>query len=75
MGVSLNTAPNHIIGNLAVEGVVASGWACTSDPRCRSFNVWQSSEREKKCQLNDVTFLEDVHTDSKDIDGYVYFEL
>ncbi|XP_071797225.1 uncharacterized protein [Asterias amurensis] len=66
---------NHVIDNLAVEGVIACGWACTSDPRCRSFNVWQSSKKEKKCQLNDVTFLGDDHTDYKDIEGCVYFEL
>ena len=66
---------NHVIDNLAVEGVIACGWACTSDPRCRSFNICQSSKKEKKCQLNDVTFLEDDHTDSKDIEGCVYFEL
>ncbi|XP_071797709.1 C-type lectin domain family 4 member M-like [Asterias amurensis] len=66
---------NHVIDNLAVEVVIACGWACTSDTRCRSFNVWQSSEKEKKCQLNDVTFLEDDRTDSKDIEGCVYFEL
>ncbi|XP_071784477.1 type-2 ice-structuring protein-like [Asterias amurensis] len=66
---------NHVIHNLAVKGVIACGWACTSDPRCRSFNVWQSSKKEKKCQLNNVTFLEDDHTDSKDVEGCVYFEL
>ena len=66
---------SHVIDNLAVEGVIACGWACTSDPRCRSFNVWQSSKTEKKCQLNDVTFLEDDYTDSNDTMGCVYFEL
>ena len=66
---------NHVIDNLAVEGVIACGRACTTDPQCRSFNVWQSSKKEKKCQLNDVTFLEDNHTDFKDIEGCVYFEV
>ncbi len=66
---------DRVIDNLAIEGVIACGWACTSDSRCRSFDVWQSSEREKKCQLNDVTRLEDDHTDTKDIEGCVYFEL
>ncbi|XP_071797710.1 C-type lectin domain family 4 member M-like [Asterias amurensis] len=66
---------NHVIDNLAVEGVIACGWACTSDPRCRSFNVWQSSEKEKKCQLNDVTRLENDQTDSHDVEGCVYFSL
>ncbi|XP_071797191.1 C-type lectin domain family 4 member C-like [Asterias amurensis] len=66
---------NHVIDNLAAEGVIACGWACTSDPRCRSFNIWQRSEKEKKCQLNDVTRLENNQTDSHDIEGCVYFEL
>ncbi|XP_071797807.1 C-type lectin domain family 4 member M-like [Asterias amurensis] len=66
---------SHVIDNLTVEGVIACGMACTSDPRCRSFNIWQSSEKEKKCQLNEVTFLEEDHTDSMDIKGCVYFEL
>ncbi|XP_071797193.1 low affinity immunoglobulin epsilon Fc receptor-like [Asterias amurensis] len=67
---------NHVIDNLAVEGVIVCGWACTSDPRCRSFNIWQSSEKEKKCQLNNVTSIEeDNNTDSKDTEGCVYFEL
>ena len=65
----------HVIDNLAVEGVVACGWACTSDPQCRSFNVWQRSEKEKKCQLNDVTRLENDQTDSHDVEGCVYFNL
>ena len=66
---------HHVIDNLAVEGVIACGWACTSDPRCRSFNVWQRSEKEKKCQLNDVTRLENDQTDSHDVEGCVYFNL
>ncbi len=66
---------NHVIDNLAIEGVIACGWACTSVPPCHSFNVWQSSEKEKKCQLNNVTFNDNDHTDSKDIEGCVYFEL
>ncbi|XP_071797277.1 C-type lectin domain family 4 member M-like [Asterias amurensis] len=66
---------NHVIDNLAVEGVIACGRACTSDPRCRSFNVWQSSKKYKKCQLNDVTRLEDDHTDLEVTQGCFYFEL
>ncbi|XP_033630349.1 perlucin-like protein [Asterias rubens] len=66
---------NHVIDNLAVEGVIDCDWACTSDPRCRSFNVWQSRKKEKKCQLNDVTRLEDDDNDSNDTEGCVYFEL
>ncbi len=73
--VSQHCPLDHVINSLDVEGVIACGWACTSDPRCRSFNVWQSSEKEKKCQLNDVTRLVGNHTDTKDIEGCVYFEL
>ena len=73
--VSQQCLLHHDINNLAVEGVIACGRACTSDPQCHSFNVWQSSKKEKKCQLNDVTRLEADHTDFKVTDGCYYFDL
>ncbi|XP_038069349.1 C-type lectin lectoxin-Lio3-like [Patiria miniata] len=67
---------HHDIKNRTEAGVLACGWACRADPRCRSFNLWQSNtEREKMCQLNDVTRLVAVLTDYKATNNCYYFEL
>ncbi|XP_038069320.1 galactose-specific lectin nattectin-like [Patiria miniata] len=66
---------HHDIKNLTAEGVLDCGWACRADPRCRSFNLWQSSKREKMCQLNDVIHLGADVTDYKATNNCYYFEL
>ncbi|XP_038069106.1 CD209 antigen-like [Patiria miniata] len=66
---------HHDIKNLKVDGVLACGWACLADPRCRSFNLWQSIKREKMCQLNDVTRQAADGNDFKATDNCYYFDL
>ncbi|XP_038072959.1 perlucin-like protein [Patiria miniata] len=66
---------HHDIRNLTVEGVLACGWACRAEPRCRSFNLWQSSKREKMCQLNDVTGLVADDTIFKITNDCYFFDL
>ncbi|XP_038075390.1 perlucin-like protein [Patiria miniata] len=66
---------HHDIKNLTVKGVLACGWACRADPRCRSFNLWQNSKREKTCQLNDVTRLGADRIDFAAVNDCYYFDL
>ncbi|XP_038066767.1 C-type lectin domain family 3 member A-like [Patiria miniata] len=73
--VSQRCLLNHDIKKLAAEGLLACGWACRADPRCRSFNLWQISKREKMCQLNDVTRFGADCNDFKAIDKCYYFDL
>ena len=57
---------NHGIKNLtAVGGVLGCGEACWAEPRCHSFNLWQS-DQGSMCQLNDATSLQAYVTDFRD---------
>ncbi|XP_038069268.1 perlucin-like protein isoform X1 [Patiria miniata] len=66
---------HHDIKNLTAEGLLSCGWACWADPRCRSFNLWQSNKKEKMCQLNDVTRLVADDNDFKATDNCYFFNL
>ena len=63
---------HHDIKILTTNSVLACGWACRADPRCRSFNLWQKTEM---CQLNDVAHLEADSNDFKATDSCYYFDL
>ncbi|XP_022084952.1 C-type lectin lectoxin-Lio3-like [Acanthaster planci] len=64
---------HHEIKNVTAEGVLACGWACRAEPRCRSFNLWQGREKDL-CQLNDVS-RRGVSTKFKREDNCFFFEL
>ena len=66
---------HHGIQNITVDGLLACGWACWNDPRCRSFNLWQISKVENICQLNDATRLGADPTDFKATNNCFYFDL
>ena len=66
---------DHGIKNLtAVGGVLGCGEACWAEPRCHSFNLWQS-DQGSMCQLNDPTSLQADVTDFKMAEDCYFYAL
>ena len=66
---------DHGIKNLtAVGGVLGCGEACWAEPRCHSFNLWQS-DQGSMCQLNDATSLQADITDFKMAEDCYFYDL
>ncbi|XP_071796983.1 snaclec bothroinsularin subunit beta-like [Asterias amurensis] len=55
----------HVMKEVRAVGVVSCGWACRSEPRCRSFNLLMEQGPGKMvCQLNNAT----LHEAAKDME-------
>ena len=66
---------DHVIREFVTKSIIDCGSACTVEPRCRSFNMKQTSEEKQLCQLNNATSSDDPDNFKKTDSFCIYSDL